>query len=285
MPKAEGDAVKTGDVLVRFDIPTLGSDVAAKRAAVAQANARVEAAKANYTRLSSLMAQGVAAPRDVEDAKRQQAEAEADLDQAQSAVGAANALSGRAVVRATFNGVVAKRWHNPGDQVESAASDPVLKVINPAQLQVVASVPVAGLARVVPGHQASVRLPGQDESESAKVLTKAAQVDPATATGDVRLAFTKPTSLPAGATVEIQIVGDQHKGAIVIPSAAIVEDEGEIFVMVAGADNKAHKYPVSIGLTTQNLSEVTTGLKAGDQVIVQGQADLPEGAAITVGAK
>ena len=119
-----------------------------RRAAVAQATARLDAAKANYTRLSSLLTQGVAAPREVEDAKRQQAEAEADLEQAQSAVSAATALSGRAAVHATFNGVVAKRWHNPGDQVEGAASDPILKVINPAQLQVVAAVPVLATVSV-----------------------------------------------------------------------------------------------------------------------------------------
>src|SRR5206468_7909118 len=53
MPKAEGDTVRQGDLLVRFDIPTLAADVAAKRAAVAQASARVEQAKASFNRLSS----------------------------------------------------------------------------------------------------------------------------------------------------------------------------------------------------------------------------------------
>ncbi|MEO7192586.1 MAG: efflux RND transporter periplasmic adaptor subunit [Vicinamibacterales bacterium] len=285
IPKGEGDAVKVGDVLVRFDIPTLGSDVSARRAAVAQATARVDAAKASYARLSSLVSQGVAAPREVEEAKRAQAEAEAELEQAHSAADAAVALSGRAVVRATFSGVIAKRFHNPGDLVESSASDPVLKIINPAQLQIVASVPVGSLTRVVPGHAASVHLPGREETEPARVLTKAAQVDAAGATADVRLAFTKPTSLPAGTTVQLEIVGEERKNAIVIPSAAVVEDEGDIFVMVAGPDNKAHKYPVSVGLTTQTMSEVTSGLKAGDRVIVRGQAELPEGAAITIEAK
>ena len=68
LPHAEGDRVKKGDVLVRFDIPTLASDVTASRAKVMQAAARVEAARANVKRLSSLLEQGVAAPRDVEDA-------------------------------------------------------------------------------------------------------------------------------------------------------------------------------------------------------------------------
>src|SRR5436190_1525989 len=87
---------------------------ACNRAAVAQVAARLEAARANFSRLSSLLAQGVAAPRDVEEAKRAQTEAEADVEQARSAVTAAGALSARTVVHATFPGVVAKRFHNPG---------------------------------------------------------------------------------------------------------------------------------------------------------------------------
>ena len=50
--------------------------------------------------------------------------------------------------------------------------------------------------------------------------------------------------------------------------------------MVAGADNKAHKRKVTIGLTTPKLVEITGGLKAGEAVIVQGQQGLPDGADI-----
>ena len=138
LPKAEGDTVREGDLLVRFDIPSLSSDVAARKAQVAQATARLEAAKASYARLSGLVTQGVAAPREVEEVKRLQAEAEADLEQAKRGVESAVSLSDRAVVRARFAGVVSKRFHNPGDLVDASATDPVLKVINPASLQVVA---------------------------------------------------------------------------------------------------------------------------------------------------
>jgi multidrug efflux pump subunit AcrA (membrane-fusion protein) len=53
--------------------------------------------------------------------------------------------------------------------------------------------------------------------------------------------------------------------------------------MVAGADNKAHKHPVSLGLVTHDLVQILEGLKAGDQVIVRGQDGLPDGATIAVG--
>jgi RND family efflux transporter MFP subunit len=197
-------------------------------------------------------------------------------------VESAVALSERAIVRARFAGVVSKRLHNPGDLVDGSASDPVLKIIDPSRLQVVAAVPMAALPLVTIGHAAQVTVPGSDTPIEAKVVTRAAQVDPGSATADVRLAFAKPTHLAAGTVVQVSITGEEHQNAKIIPSAAIVHDEGETFVMVAGADNLAHKYPISIGLTSGSDVEITTGLSAGDRVIVRGQEGLPEGATITI---
>jgi RND family efflux transporter MFP subunit len=280
--KAEGDQVREGDVLVRFDIPTLPADLAAKRAAVNQATARVEAAKANLARLTGLVDRGVAAPREVEEARRTQAEAETELEQARSAVDAAAALADRTVVKALFSGVVAKRWHNPGDIVEAAASDPILRVINPALLQVVAAVPVNALSRVVPGHEATVFEAGNDEGQAARVLMRPAQIDPASAAADVRLGFVRPTRLAAGTAVTVEIIGEQHPNALVVPAAAVVHDGDDTFVMVAGPDSKAHKHAVTLGLATHSLIEIKSGLTAGERVIVRGQDGLPDGAAITI---
>jgi membrane fusion protein, multidrug efflux system len=117
------------------------------------------------------------------------------------------------------------------------------------------------------------------------VLTKAAQVDPGSATADVRIAFTRKTAFTAGMTLRVEIVAEERPKALIVPAAALVDDEGDLFVMVAGDDNKAHRFPVAIGLTTRAWVEVTSGLKAGDRVIVRGQDGLPEGAVITVESK
>ena len=282
MPKAEGDAVKAGDLLVRFDIPTMAADVAGKRAAVGQANARLGLAKAAVTRLSGLVQQGVAAKREVEEAQREQADAEGALLQAQSALDAAIALAGRTTVRANFAGVVAKRWHNVGDLVEASSSDPVLRVIDPRNLQVVAAVPIADLTRIQPGHTATIVGPAGGEGAAARSVTRSAQVATGSATGDVRLAFGKPTLLPAGTAVEITILAEERKNVLVIPSEAVVHDGDQTFVYVAGSDNKAHRHAVTLGLATRETVEVKSGISAGDQVITKGHDGLPDGAAITI---
>src|SRR6185503_9313515 len=142
LPKAEGDRVTPGDLLVRFEIPARATDVAARRAEVDQARARMENAQASVTRLTTLVEHGVAAQKELEDARRDLAEAKAAVAQAQAALQNAGALESRTVVRATFPGVVAKRAHNPGDMVEAAAGDVILRVIDPGKLQVLASVAI-----------------------------------------------------------------------------------------------------------------------------------------------
>jgi multidrug efflux pump subunit AcrA (membrane-fusion protein) len=82
--------------------------------------------------------------------------------------------------------------------------------------------------------------------------------------------------------VQVDIVAREHTNALIIPTAALVDDEGDLFVMVAGEDNKAHRHPVAVGLSTRTQVEITSGISAGDRVIVRGQDGLPEGAAISI---
>jgi RND family efflux transporter MFP subunit len=282
LPKAEGDRVKPGDLLVRFEIPSLATDVATRRAEAETAHARVDNAEANVTRLTTLVEHGVAAQKELEDARRELAEARAALAQADSANQNAAVLASRSVVRARFPGVVAKRAHNPGDMVDASASDVILRVIDPARLQVVAAVAIADVRRIEIGRPVRIFVPGSDEPETGKVLTRPAVVDPTGVTADVRVSFAGATRFAAGTPVRVEIVAEQRPNALAVPAEAVLHEDEDAFVMVAGSDNKAHKRKVEIGLTTPREAEIADGLKAGDVVIVQGQQGLPDGAAIAI---
>jgi RND family efflux transporter MFP subunit len=284
LPKAEGDRVRAGDLLVRFDIPSLAAGATASRAAIDQAQARVENAKAAAARVQGLFERGVAARKEVEDAERELREANAALEQAQSASGAANALAGRTVVRAQFDGVVAKRFHNPGDLVEPGASDPILRVIDPSHLEVTAAAPVGTLARLAAGAPARIITPGGEEPIEASVIARPAAVDPGSVTAPVRLRPSSVNKLTAGMSVEIQILGPEHSAAALVPPAAIIRDGEATIVMTVGADSKAHRNEVEVGVTSPDATEILKGIKAGDRVIVRGQNGLPDGAAVTIGS-
>jgi|RhiMetdeSRZDD1v2_1073273.scaffolds.fasta_scaffold78451_2 RND family efflux transporter MFP subunit len=284
LPKAEGDRVRAGDLLVRFDIPSLTAGAVASRAAIEQAQARVENAKAAAARVQGLFERGVAARKEVEDAERELREATAALEQAQSASGAANALAGRTIVRAQFDGVVAKRFHNPGDLVEPGSSDPILRVIDPSRLEVTAAAPIATLARITANAPARIAVPGGDEPIEASVIARPAAVDPGSVTAPVRLRPSSVAKLTAGMAVEIEILGPEHTAAVIVPTAAIVRDGETTVVMTVGADSKAHRNEVQEGVTSSEATEILKGIKAGDRVIVRGQNGLPDGAAVTIGS-
>jgi RND family efflux transporter MFP subunit len=283
MPKAEGERVRAGDLLVRFEIPSLTAGAAAGRAEIEQGEARVENARAAKERLSGLFERGVAARKEVEDAERELREANAALTQARSASGAANTLAGRTIVRARFAGVIAKRWHNPGDLVEPGPADPILRVIDPNRLEIVAAVPVGSLARVTASAPARIIDPAGERVE-ASVIARPAAVEPGTVTAPVRLRPASATRLTAGTSVQVEILGPERAGVILVPPAAVIHDGEDSIVMTVDADSKAHRNQVEVGVITSDAVEIRKGIKPGERVIVRGHNGLPDGASVTIGS-
>lgn len=284
MPKAEGDPVKAGDLLVRYEIPSLTAAVISSQSEMLQANARLTNAKAAATRLKGLVERGIAAQRDLDDAVREQTEAEAAVRQAEGGKAAADQLVARTVVHARFSGVVAKRFHNPGDTVEATAADPVMRVIDPTRLEITAAVPAAQLALITPGHPAKIFNPSDGSEMAGSVITRAPSVDESAATGDVRISLGKNApALTVGTPIQVEITGDSRASVLVVPSAAIFHEGDLVFVVVAGDDGKAHHKNVKTGIQTREKTQIVSGLVAGEKVILSGAEPVPDGAAITIG--
>ncbi len=282
MPKGVGERVRRGDLLVRFDIPSLQADAASRRADVARAESRLTVARANFERLEGLFNRGIAAKKEVEDARRELADSEASLAESKTARTSSADLATRAVLRAPWGGVVAERAHNPGDLVEPG-SDSILRLIDPARLQVEVPVPLDQLAGIAVGNPAQVRGPGDAVSgaKPARVIARPPAVDPTTSSASIRLAFTGGTNLPAGTPVQVEIAGEEHRDAVLVPAAAVVQEGPQTFVYTVDAQNHAHRGEVRLGVTTGADTEVLSGVVAGAQVVVQGQNGLPDGALVT----
>jgi membrane fusion protein (multidrug efflux system) len=281
IPKAEGDRVRRGDVLVRFEIPAYTSDVAVKRGEIARAEARLENVRAARTRAHDLFDRGIAARKEVEDADRELADAQAGVTEAEATLAASQTSAARATIRATFDGLVAKRTHNPGDLVEAAASDPVLRVVDPKRLEVTASIPVADVERVAMGATAHLASATEGAPTTLKVVSRPAVVDANTASAPIRLRFSMPSALPIGAPVQLTIQAEEHRDVVMVPAAAVTHEGEEAAVFVVNGE-KAQRRVVMLGITDDAHAEIRSGIKAGDMVIVSGQAGLPDGAKITV---
>jgi RND family efflux transporter MFP subunit len=278
--KAEGDRVQRGELLVRFEIPSLTADAVSRGAETTAAEARLRVSRDNLARVQDLFKRGVAARKEMEDAEKEIADAEAALAQAQAARGSAQTLAGRQSVVAAFAGIVARRFHNPGDQVDATASDPVLRVIDPTRLQVDASIPISDLSRIVVGSPGRLMLP-MDTSLPMKVAARPSVVEPGTAAAPVRLTFLAPHNLAVGTPVEVEIDAEEHKSVVLVAASAIVREGEEVAVFIA-AGKKAQRRVVLLGIVDKEHAEITKGVTVGEQVIVRGQAGLPDGADITI---
>ncbi len=281
MPKAEGDTARRGDLLVRFDIPSAGAEVAARSAELAQARARAENAQAALARVTGLYERGVAARKEVEEARRESKEAEAAIAQAQQGVSAAQQLAARREVRAPFNGVVVKRWRQPGDLVEAASSDPVLRFVDVTRVQIDAQVAAADAPRVRAGQHARIAAPGAPDIE-ARVLTAPALIEAESGTSRIRLASPGRLPWPVGTPVQVHIVTREQQAAVTVPASAVVREGSAASVFVIDGSGHAHRRQVTLGSQSADRVEVTKGVSAGDQAVVRGQAALPDGAEVAV---
>ena len=290
IPHGEGDRVGRGDLLVRFEIPSLAADVAARESALAQANARVANAQAARDRLAGLQERGVAARREVDDAERDLAEARAAVAEDNAGVEAARQLLARQKVVAPFDGVVVRRWHNPGDLVDASNTDPVLRFADPARVEAEALVPASAVARVAAKQPAAVKGPGDVEWPATVIATPAA-VDATTSSARVRLAL-RPSSLdprpslpqalpPIGLPIEAAITVMSRDAAVAVPASALIRD-GDGYALFVVSGKKAARRDVKIGALSGETAEILSGVAAGETVVTSGQDGLPDGAAVSV---
>jgi membrane fusion protein (multidrug efflux system) len=274
--KNVGDRVQSGDELVRFDLPSTTQELARLDADIAAAQAQLERTRVNQSRVRDLAARGLIPRRDVEIADREYADAQTGVDRLAKARAGATAAAERAIVRAPFDGIVAARRYNSGDVVTSP-DDPVLRVVDPRRLEVIASVPKADVPRVVQG--ATARIASAPGGTPVRLTVRGRLP----ASGDevlFRLLFELPPDLPVDTRVEIDIDAEERTDAVLVPLEALIRRGGEAAVMVASG-SRAERRIVQTGIEDQARIEITSGVRAGELVITRGHVGLEDGAAIT----
>lgn len=280
LPHAEGAVVREGDLLVRFEIPTLTTNLTARQNELTEATQRAQSARAEVARLNGLLEKGIIPRNTVEAARTTLAAAEVTQGQAKASHDAAKLLAERAIVRSRFAGTVVKVWHKAGDVVTPDATDPILRVIDPTRTQIAVQAPVAQLDRLTPGRTATVGT-AAGTSEPASISSRSAAA-PGGTTAEVRLSQLGKTPLPVDTVVQVEIQLDERRDVVVVPEQAVVREGTVTHVWIAREDSRAERRPVRIGLTVNGLSQVLSGVQTGERVITTGLAQLQDGAAIVV---
>jgi len=279
LAKAVGDPVAAGDILARFELAGAVEDLGRQRAELARVQAQVENARAGQARTRDLVARGLLPRNDLDTADRELTDAQQTLDRATTIFKSAEAAAGRAVIRAPFSGIVAARMHNPGDLVQPAATDPILRIVDPTRVEILASVAAADAPRVLPGATARTRNPDGGANLHLTVAARS-PVTAATGMASIRLVPAEALKVSVDTPVSIEIDAEERAGVVFVPAEAILDDGGVMAVMIAAGD-RAERRRITTGITTEAGVEVTSGVRAGELLITQGHIGLEDGAHIS----
>ena len=304
MPIKEGEPVKIGDLLVRFEVGSRTASIQATEFEITQLTNTLDAAKARLGERTALFQKGLTARQDVDIAKGEVANAESSLTVAKATLASLRAAEERDRVRARFPGVVLQRFHYEGDLVTATGADPVLRVVDPTRVQIALDVPLADAGKVVVGQRATVQPLGQapivtavqavmpstsPDATSVRIIIAVPQsalpapAAPAAATAKpaapAAAAATPPpgSTLTPGLAVQAEILISEVPEALVVPTRAILSPTSTPYVLVAGADGRVMRRDVRLGTSTQELTQVLSGVQVGENIITSALTELNEG--------
>jgi HlyD family secretion protein len=297
----EGDRVAAGDVLATLRADDLEARVREAEAAIVQletstrpqsqvalreAQVRLEQARRETERRRDLFSRQLLAAEAVEQAEQTETLAQAAAERAKLAaaalarggsdetvlrerLAAARADSAKTSVRAEVAGVVLTRGAEPGDVVEPGrvlfeiASDGVTELLVPVDEANLATLALGQMA-----HCVADAYPG--EVFAARVTLIAPRIDPRRGTVDVRLEVDPvPSYLRQDMTVSVNIETGRREQALAVPNDALFTVGGDNATAFVVRDDRVAAVNVRLGLTGAGLTEVVSGVAAGDVVLAE----------------
>ncbi|MEL7449360.1 MAG: efflux RND transporter periplasmic adaptor subunit [Pseudomonadota bacterium] len=179
---------------------------------------------------------------------------------------------------APFPGVVTERLRNPGERI--GVNEAMLRLVNPARLEVVARAPLASVALLTEGSEVIVR--SQRGSGAATVRTVVPFGDARTHMYELRATLTDPDSWFVGESVRAGIPTAAATEVLAVPRDALVLRREGAAVFRINAEDIAERVPVTVGTAQGDLIAVTGNLNAGERVVVRGAELLRDGANVAV---
>lgn len=289
----EGDFVKKGQPLFLIDRVQYEAAVRSAEANVNVLQANLNTQKLTVENKRALHEKAIISDYDYEMSQNQLKATEAQLAQAKAQlVSARNDLS-FCTVTSPADGVVGEIPYRVGSLVSSSTAEPLTTVSNIGQMFVYFAMTekqLLDLTRSTGGiTEAVAKMPavtlmladGTKYAESGTVSNVSGVIDQTTGSVNMRATFPNPAHvLRSGGTGSV-LVPTHSKDAIVIPQKATYEIQDKKFVYLLGSGNKVKSTEITV--LSQNDGQnyvVTSGLKAGDRLVVDGVSTLKDGTQI-----
>lgn len=205
-------------------------------------------------------------------------EIESKLEQAKAAESIARQQLSHSTLTAPFAGVIAAKNVDLGTYV--LPGQPVLKLANVAQVNAKVSVPEAEISHLHVGDKVKLMVAALSGAIFRGTISeKGIDANPISHTYDVKVGITNPQGrLLPGMVCNAQVQGSAATPFhITVPSQSIELDVDNSRFVWTVVNGKAHQQPVTTGDFEGDGIVILSGLKAGDQVIINGQQKVSEG--------
>jgi len=288
----EGSDVKAGQPLFRIDPAPYQQQVATAQATLARAQANLGQARALAERYRPLVEANAISKQEYANAVAAQKAAEAEVAAGEAAVRTAQINLNYAQVTAPISGRIGRALVTEGALVGQGEATPlaVIQQINPLFVNITQSAnEVLALRRAMDqgrlkaaGSPAKVLLDdGSEYGHPARLLFADLSVDPSSGQVTLRAEVPNPNGmLLPGMYVRVQVEQARAANAILLPQQAVTRSQQGDSVMVVGPDGKVAPRPVKVGSAQGSQWVVLDGLKAGEQVMVDGFQKLRPGAPV-----
>ncbi len=278
-----GDHVKRGQVLARLDTSVVAPQVASLAAALEQARAEADLARAEYRRAESVRASGALSAEEIERRKSAAVTADAKVKLAAAQLAESQARLGRTEVRAPADGLLLTRAVEIGQTVTPGGAA-LFRLSEGGEVELRGQVSEQDLPLLKVGQKATVRLTGFSQEFDGVIRLLGAVIDPQTRMGSVRVALREDPNLRPGGFARADVTVSRQERAV-LPQTAVLTDERGHYVMVVDKEGKAQRRDVQVAGTISEGVLIASGLTSADRVVTTAGAFLQEGEPVNVVGK
>lgn len=284
----EGEFVKQGDLLAEIDPRPFQVQLEQAQGQLAKDQAARRDAEVNYERFKLLFKEGVIPQQQLDTQQSQVGQFDGAIKSDQAQIDNAKLQLTYCHITSPVSGRVGLRLVDPGNIIHATDTTGLIVITQVQPISVVFSLPQDQLPQVYDklrkGVQLTVEAYDRDNTAkitSGKLLTIDNQIDPTTGTYKLKALFDNADhALFPNQFVNVHLLVDTRKNLTLVPVPAIQRGPQGTYVYVVGQGNAVNIRSVNIAQTTGNTAGLSSGLKQGEVVVIDGQDKLQDGSKV-----
>ncbi|WP_297100511.1 efflux RND transporter periplasmic adaptor subunit [uncultured Draconibacterium sp.] len=288
----EGDYVKKGQLLFQINANDIRAQVRSAEAQIKVAESQVATAKIELEKTEPLVEKNIVSEFQLESVKTNLQAAEAQLAQAQANLANAKANLEYTMISSPTDGYIGTFPYRVGSLVSSSVAQPLTTVSNTSTMRAYFSINEKAFLQLTKNLEGATTgeklanlpevdliLPDQSVyAQKGKIEIASGVIDPQTGAINMRASFPNAEgNLRSGGSGNIRLP-NYMEDVLLVPQPASYEIQGKHFVYVTNSENKVVNTEIQIVAgDLKDVFVVTSGLKAGDKIVVEGITTLRDG--------